>query len=86
MAVGKRVTVGAAATKVGSLGQLVTLHNRDATNSVDLGGSGVTAGAGYELKPGDVLTVDLRGSGDLYAIADVGTPRVDVLAVRAAGF
>lgn len=79
---GSRVTVGAAAVKLAAGKQKVHLRNRDATNSVDLGGPGVAAGQGYELKPGEELTLDL-GPDDLYAVrsgaADV---RVDVLAVR----
>jgi hypothetical protein len=77
---GSRVTVGATAVKLAAGKQKVHVRNRDATSSVDLGGPTVAAGAGYELRPGEELTLDL-GPDDLYAVSS-GAVRVDVLALR----
>lgn len=63
----------------------VTLKNQDATNSVFLGGSTVTASggsAGYELKAGVSITVALLLGDDLYAMASTNGTRVDVLSGR----
>jgi len=77
---GSRVTVGLTAVKLAAGKQKVHVRNRDATNSVDLGGPTVAAGGGYELRPGEELTLDL-GPDDLYAVSS-GAVRVDVLALR----
>jgi hypothetical protein len=85
--IGQRVTVTTDATRldVGTVGNMATsallVRNRG-TAAVDLGGSGVTAGAGLQLDGGEAVTVDLCGSyGGLYAIAAAGTVRCDVLQV-----
>jgi hypothetical protein len=70
----ERVTVSATAvalnTEVGAVsGTRLLIKNRHATDSVDLGGSGVTAGAGYELKPADPpLELFLPHGEQIYAI------------------
>jgi hypothetical protein len=76
-----RVTVTTSATALdapdpGSGSYDVLVRNRG-TASVDLGGSDVTTGAGFELAAGDVLT--FQGNEILYAVAASGTVRVDVL-------
>lgn len=57
------------------------LTNRHATESVDLGGSAVTTGNGYELKAGESIELTLTGrDNDLYAVAAAGkTVSVHVL-------
>lgn len=87
MANSERVTVTDAATAMnasrtapGSVGQRLHLLNRDGTNSVDLGGAGVTSAAGYELAAGQGVTVDVAANEVLFAIAPATvTVRVDVL-------
>lgn len=82
MAKGVRKTVSTTVVVLVPEGMVATIKNRDATNSVDLGGSGVAAGAGYELKAGESITVDTRGEA-LYAIRSTADVRVDVIALRA---
>lgn len=64
----------------------VVIENCDATNSVDIGGSGVTAGGGVPLAAGAILVLALYGpNGNIdipYAIADAGTPSVAVMVGR----
>lgn len=82
MAKGTRAVVGNAAAILVHDGTVATVTNRDAANSVSLGGKTVAAGAGYELKAGETITVDARGE-DIYAIRDgAADVRVDVLATR----
>lgn len=79
-----RVTVGTSAAALTATetdvvsGTRVTVTNRDATNSVDLGDSSVTSGAGYELKAGETVTFVLGAGEQLHAIS-AGSVRVDVL-------
>lgn len=83
MAKGARITVSNAAKLVVPEGMTATLTNRDAANSVSLGGKTVAALGGYELKFGQSITVDARGEA-VYAIRDgAADVRVDVLATRA---
>lgn len=51
----------------------VKLKNSGATNPIALGGSGVTASAGYQMAPGDVLAVDLEGDDALWAVSTSGS-------------
>ncbi|MEX2621161.1 MAG: hypothetical protein WD250_13190 [Egibacteraceae bacterium] len=63
-------------------GYSVLVTNRAATTSIDLGPSGVTSGAGVELKAGESISLDLTGGDVIYAVAPaLETPRVDVLRV-----
>jgi hypothetical protein len=48
------------------------VRNSDATNSVSLGPSGVTAGTGYGLAAGAVVTIDVSSGEQVYAIRDGG--------------
>ena len=49
----------------------LTLRNSHATDSVSLGPAGVTAGAGFGLPAGAVVTVELTpGDGQLFGIRD----------------
>ena len=54
---------------LGPSGARVVVTNRDATNSVDLGPTGLTSGAGYELKAGETVELVLAAGDELYAIA-----------------
>jgi hypothetical protein len=45
--------------------------------SIDIGGSDVATGAGFELAAGDVLAFE--GDEVLYGVAASGTVRIDVL-------
>lgn len=86
---GERVTVTDAATPLnvaaagpGAIGYSLVATNRDGTNSVDVGGSGVTSGGGMELKPGESVSVDVAANEVVYAIAAATVSvRVDVLRV-----
>jgi hypothetical protein len=51
-------------------GTTVTLQNQDATNTVSLGPSGVTAGNGYRLQTGAVLTLKVPAGEQIFAIRD----------------
>lgn len=80
-----RVTVGDAATGLhtgdaGPSGTRLTVTNREATNSVALGPSGVTFAGGYELKAGETLQLALPAGDELYAVAGATlSARIDVL-------
>lgn len=60
-------------------GARVLVRNRHATVSVSLGGSTVTAAAGYELLAGEAVSLDVDSTEKLYAIAASGTVTVHVL-------
>jgi hypothetical protein len=78
----KQVTVDTSRDKIvdGDDGANALVRNTDATDSVFVGGSGVTAATGYELLPGAGVTVTLGNrADDLYGITASGTARVDVL-------
>ena len=81
-AIGERVATGASAVLLVPQGLRAVITNRDATNSVSLGGPTVAAGAGYQLKSGETINVDAV-SDDVWVIADAGTPSVHVLMTRA---
>lgn len=49
-------------------GSRVVLRNTHATDAVALGGSGVTAGAGFQLPALATLTVELTGGEQLFGI------------------
>ena len=72
----QRITVSTTAVALVSAetdvvaGSTLVLRNGDATNSVSLGPSNVTAGAGYGLAPGAVVTVELAPGEQIYAIRD----------------
>lgn len=85
--VGARVSVGTSATRLDASsptdsvsGQRVTVCNRGSA-AVDIGGSGVTSGAGYRLDPGDTWSDVLSSGDDVYAIAASGTVDVHVTRV-----
>lgn len=83
-AVGKRQTVGAAAAIIVPAGMRGILRNQDGANSVDLGGSGVTAGNGFELKFGQTVEIVARMGEDVYAIRSIAADvRVDAILTRA---
>lgn len=88
--VSSRVTVAATPTPValtqrGAEGlpdnTVATIKNAGGT-SVFLGGSAVTAAAGFELAPGDVISVDLIIGDDVYGITAAGTSAVHVMRMR----
>ena len=53
----------------GPSGTRLTVTNRDSTNPVSLGPSGVTFAAGYELKGGETVSLTLASGDALYGIA-----------------
>jgi hypothetical protein len=81
-----RVNVGAVAVALNPAqdsdyrqGMSIVITNRGA-DSVDLGGSAVATGAGYELGSGETFTADLQTGEVLYAVGpDAGPRRLDVL-------
>lgn len=81
---GRRVNAGTSPANLATpatdnvAGSSILVTNRHASASVDLGDEDVTAGAGYELKAGESVTVDLDSEG-VYAVASSGSVRVDVL-------
>lgn len=82
----ERVVVGTAAVQLTSgstatdyrMGSSLVACNRGAS-PVDLGDSGVAVGAGFELAPGETVTVLLEPGERVYAVAAVAGVRVDVL-------
>lgn len=59
------------------------LRNQDAHASVFLGGERVTPVDGYELRPGESLSLSLESGEILYGIVTIATElRVDVLQAR----
>lgn len=73
MAAGRRVTVTDVAGSLrsgdaGVSGARLTITNRGA-GPVDLGGSGVVSGAGYELKANETVVDELSGAEELFAIS-----------------
>lgn len=68
---GAKVVVGATAVALNPpspSGQRLTIYNRDATNAVDLGDSGVTAAGGYSLPAGTKEIFELAPGEILYGI------------------
>jgi hypothetical protein len=85
--VGSRVTVATTATRLdtstaGNMARSSVLVRNRGAAAVDLGGSGVTSGAGFQLDPGEAVDVDIVASDSgLYGIAASGTVRCDVIQV-----
>lgn len=73
------VSTAAGATGEAMAGARVLVRNRHATVSVSLGGSTVTAAAGFELLAGEFVAIDLDAGEKLYAAAASGTVTVHVL-------
>ena len=67
-----RVTVSTTAVALNTAnntsGSTMIVKNTDATNGVDLGPAGVTAGAGFSLTLGQTVTVQLSPGDVLFAI------------------
>lgn len=63
----------------------VSFQNLDGSNGVYLGKDNTTSSTvfGYYLAPGQVYTVDLSPSDQIWGIAAAGTPSIAVLAVEA---
>lgn len=86
--IGQRVTVTTTASRVvqptyGSVSVPITASILNlGTADVDLGGIGVVAGAGYLLRVGGTLDVDLTGGDDLYGVTASGTATLCVLKLR----
>lgn len=86
--VSSRVTVTASATPValtlrGTVPDNTTATLKNAGGvAVFLGGSAVTAAAGFELAPGDVFVADLRIGDDIYGITAAGSSEVHVMKFR----
>ncbi len=60
------------------------IKNGDATNTVYIGDSAVTAADGYALAPGETLSLNSEGGpalylGEIWGIAGAGTPKVSTL-------
>jgi hypothetical protein len=76
-------TLSASAQQIVAAGSLTnqrTIKNTDASITIYLGPSGVTASNGYPLKPGETITFDARNtSAALFAVAASGTPVVSAI-------
>ena len=67
---GYRVSVGASVTPLNTdVCASVVVHNKDATNSIDVGNLQVVYGSGYQLAPGDSIGLDLEPGQVLYGIS-----------------
>ena len=60
-----------AAPATGHYRYSITIRNLDTTNTVYIGGSGVTAATGYPIKSGESFTLD-RNFAAIYGICDTG--------------
>ncbi|WP_431897917.1 hypothetical protein [Nonomuraea sp. bgisy101] len=83
---GYRVTVNTSADRldiqVPAAAQRVSLLVRNRGQvAADVGASDVAAGAGFELAPGDALSVDLAADSGLYAVTASGSTVLHVLQV-----
>lgn len=79
----ERVTVGTTATEIVEAdidGAAFSIRNRG-SESVFIGGLGVTTSDGYELGVGEAVGVQLNQGDILYADSASGGQRVDVLRV-----
>lgn len=82
---GERVTVGTSATLLSKAesdlvrGSRVKIKVPAALSAIEVGGSGVTAGAGYELPSGEDMTLVLDPGEEIYGIVSSGTVEVHVL-------
>lgn len=68
---GARLTVSTSAVALNAAsvsGQTLVIRNIDATDTCDLGGSGVTAGAGFRLAPNETVTVAVAAGEQVFAI------------------
>lgn len=54
-------------------GQHCMVRNRDVSASIFVGGPDVTAAAGFEVLPGEVVPVDLLPADQLYGITATGS-------------
>jgi hypothetical protein len=75
-----RVSVTNTATRIDgsadadySPGEQCMVRNRDTTNSVFLGGSDVTAAAGFEVLPGEAVPISLVAGDTLWGITASAT-------------
>lgn len=81
---GTRVDVGTTAVKVVAAthgrasGSGALLQNAGSAD-IDLGGDGVTAGAGFPLGAGESVSVELEPGESLYAIVASGTESLAIL-------
>lgn len=82
-----RVSVATTATRldtgtVGGMSRSALLVRNAGAATVDLGGSTVTSGAGFELAAGESASIDVVfGDGGVYGIAAAGTVSCHVLQV-----
>jgi hypothetical protein len=74
------VALNVAETDVVS-GATLIIRNIDATDTADLGPSGVTAGTGFRLAPGETVTVPLAAGDQLFAIRSAAAD-VDLTVLR----
>jgi hypothetical protein len=80
-----KVTVGATATAltaVGQKGKQVVVRNAHATDALDLGDSGVTAGSAFRLAAGTTVTVTLQPGEQLFGIRTGASDNADVYVLR----
>jgi hypothetical protein len=60
----------------------ILLQNVDSSNTVYIGGPGVTSSTGYPLAPGGSIPLSLYGSDIPIAISIAGDPAIVILAGR----
>ena len=60
----------------------VRIRNEDASATVWIGGSDVSATAGQSLKPGEIMTMNVYGISEIPWAFSTGTPVVSVLCGR----
>lgn len=89
MIVAEQATVGTAASQLSgsddsTRGSSLAIRNRHATESIFVGGAGVTTATGFEVLAGESLTLDLSaGSDEVWAVAAADGVPVHVIAAGA---
>lgn len=80
-----RVTAGGTAVALNTLntaGLTLVVTNVDATDSADLGPSGVASGGGFPLGPGETVTVHVDAGDQLFAIESAAATPADLAVLR----
>lgn len=85
-AVGSQVSVTTTATRLDTstaagMGRSSLMVRNMGTVTIDLGGSTITAGTGFQLRAGESLSIDIASSDPIFGIVASGTATVHVLQV-----